>query len=98
DPIGALHVTGAFSQGNSGTLLIDLKNAKSDLLNVDGALTIGGTLQLQLDQAGALSRVTRTLAAAGSVSGSWAHTNGLGSLGSPFKVKVTSTKVQLAPK
>jgi fibronectin-binding autotransporter adhesin len=96
DPIGTLHVTGAFSQGNSGTLLIDLKNAKSDLLNVDGAFTLGGTLQLKLDQSGALSRVQRTLVNAGSTSGTWSIT-GLGGLGSPFKVTVTSTQVLLVP-
>ena len=46
-PAGGLHLTGDFAQGANGTLALDLRSAGDrDSLEVDGAVTLSGTLRL----------------------------------------------------
>src|SRR5204862_3726827 len=45
--VGALAITGAYSQGASGSLDVDLASAVSyDVLNVSGSATLAGTLNV----------------------------------------------------
>jgi hypothetical protein len=96
-PIGTLHVSGDYTQTNGGTFGADLRNGSVDLLAVGGTAKLGGTLKLRLLQSGALSRSVRTLLSAGSVASPFTTASGLASLGSPWAVATTATKVLLRP-
>ncbi|HXJ67168.1 MAG TPA: hypothetical protein VNN79_25735 [Actinomycetota bacterium] len=96
-PIGTLHVSGDYTQSNGGTFAADLKNAAVDLLVVGGTADLGGTLKLHLAQSGALTRSIRTLLSAHSVSSPFTTVAGLGTLGSPWAVKDTASRVRLLP-
>jgi hypothetical protein len=96
-PIGTLRVSGDYTQTNGGTYGADLRNGSVDLLVVGGTAKLAGTLKLRLLQSGALSRSVRTLLSAHSVSSPFTTVSGLGTLGSPWAVAKTATRVLLRP-
>jgi hypothetical protein len=94
--IGTLTVSGVFRQGASGSTIFDLTSGTSDLLQV-GTASLGGTVNLHQAQSAPLSRVSRTLVAAGKVTAPFAAMTGLATLGSPFKLTSDATSIRLEP-
>ena len=97
DGVGTLTITGNFNESPDAVVVADLKDAKSDQLVVGGTASFGGTLQLSLDQPGALQRTTRVLVQMGSRSHTFATVTALDTLGSSWIVKYTAKQVQLVP-
>ena len=97
DGVGTLTVTGDFNESPDAAVVADLKDAASDQLIVQGSASLGGTLQLSLDQPGALSRTTRVLIQAGSRTGKFSTVTGLDTLGSPWQITYSGALVRLVP-
>ena len=98
DGVGTLTITGNFDESPDAVVVADLKDAKADQLVVGGDAFLNGTLQLSLDQTGALMRTPRVLVQAGAITQKFATVTGLSTLGGTWKTKTTSTQVQLLPK
>ena len=72
DP-GRIQVAGNFSQSASGRLISDVRPAGTDLIDVAGTATIGGTHDIQVEYDLYLDGTTQTLLrASGGISGSYA--------------------------
>ena len=73
-PSGALHVTGAYTQGAAGTLAIDLRGAGSgDALHVEGSVALAGALEVVTAYAPAATAAPLVLAAPAKPLGTFAN-------------------------
>ena len=89
--IGSIEVTGDYTQGKDGTLVLEVNSATSDQLQIDGAANLGGTLNVNvLDPAQLNNPTVATPITFGSVSGSFA------SVSSNAQVTMRGSSLQLS--
>jgi hypothetical protein len=95
-PNGALHVTGAYSQGEGGTLALDLRGAgDGDSLRVEGTASLAGTLKVTTAYAPAATATPLVLAAAAKPAGSFAKTAAPLPSGRAWSAAYTAAGVEL---
>jgi len=93
--LGALTVTGPYTQTASSTLAVEVAPSGAALLNVTGAATIAGTLQLTFDPGVYTATTEPLLDAAGGLSGTFGTVTASGSPLMQYSISYTADTVNL---
>jgi fibronectin-binding autotransporter adhesin len=91
---GALAITGNFTQGPSGTTVIEVNPTTASKLTVSGTASLGGALRIVYDP-GTYSARSYDIVHAGTIAGTYATPSGTAPSGFNQSVSYTSTDVDL---